>query len=456
MLPLSVQAQSSILPTTIIAPAAPGGGWDQLARTMQRTLDIERIMTRVHVENIPGAAGTLGLARFVTARRGDANALLITGLVMVGGISQHGSPVTLEQTTPIARLVGEYEVIVVPSSSKYRTLGQLLADFRAAPASIAWGGGSAGGTDQILVDLIATARGVDPRQANYVAFSGGGEATAALLGAQVTVGVSGLGEFSALLSEGRLRALAVSSPSRVNGVDVPTLRELGVPVDLANWRGLVAPPGITPARRAALIRDVERMVRSATWRQELVRRGWENLWLPGDGFTRFLAAELGRVNSLVAARRGVRAAYSTAALSRLPLLLGVLLATLLVATAVRQHLAKSRARASGAAGSVAAKAPASPLAALSSTRVVAHTGVKNRVGVALIAFGMLLDVLLIYWVGFILAGATRFAVTAYAFGERRLMRAGLGGVAFAATVYLVFRLALDVPLPIGRMWGGVG
>ncbi|MEO6444264.1 MAG: tripartite tricarboxylate transporter substrate-binding protein, partial [Gemmatimonadaceae bacterium] len=328
-------AQRAAPPLTIIAPAAPGGGWDQLARTMQRALEVEGIVSRVQVENIPGAAGTVGLARFVSARRGDPDALLITGLVMVGGISQNASPVTLEQTTPLARLVGEYEVLVVPMTSPYRTLAELLTDFGRTPASIAWGGGSAGGTDQILVDLIAAARGIDPRRANYVAFSGGGEATAALLGGQVTVGVSGLGEFAPLLAEGRVRALAISSPERVAGVDTPTLREQGVAVDVANWRGIVAPPGISPARRLALTQELERLVRSPAWRAELTRRGWDDLWLPGEGFSRFLAAEAHRVDALVAARRGVRTIYSSAALSRLPLLLGALLAVLLGIVAVR-------------------------------------------------------------------------------------------------------------------------
>ena len=426
------RAQGDAPIATIVAPAAPGGGWDQLARTVQRHLERDAPATRAQVENVPGAAGTVGLARFVSARRGVPDALLITGLVMVGGIAQNASPVTLDATTPIARLVGEYEVIVVPASSPYRTLGDLLAAFVRDPATVSWGGGSAGGTDQILVDLVASARGVDPRRVNYVAFSGGGEAAAALLGAQVTAGVSGLGEFSALIAEGRVRALAISSPRRVTGVDIPTLRDGGVDVELANWRGVVAPPGITPARRAALVARMERLSRSPEWAEELERRGWENLFLPGDAFTRFLAAERTRVEALVAARRGVRAAYSTVALTALPAVVATALALLLLATWARRGRDGVTAVAGG----------------------LGTTGAATRRprGVALIALGMAADIVLIDAIGFVSAGAVLFGVTAVAFGERRPLRVAVVAVGFAAAVWLTFRFGLDVPLPVGSLW----
>lgn len=238
-LPDAARGQQRAQSLTLVAPAAPGGGWDQLARTVARVLERERLATRVQVQNLAGAAGTIGLARFATAQRGDPNTVLIAGLVMVGGIVSNRAPVTLEATTPLARLVGEYEVIVVPARSPFATLGALLDTFRVRPGAISWGGGSAGGTDQILVDLIAQHVGVDPRRANYVAFSGGGEAVTALLGDQLTVGVSGYGEFEGHINAGRLRPLAISSRERVPGVNIPTLREAGVPIDrqtgAASW-----------------------------------------------------------------------------------------------------------------------------------------------------------------------------------------------------------------------------
>ncbi len=176
---------------TIIAPAAPGGGWDQTARAMQHALEADGLVRTVLVENVPGAAGTIGLAQFVTNRQGDENTLLVTGLVMVGAIVFNDSPASLVRTTPIARLTGEFEVIAVPASSAVTNLHGLVERLRANPGAVSWGGGSAGGTDHILAGLIAEAAGVDARRVNYVAFSGGGEAVAALLGSQVTAGISG-------------------------------------------------------------------------------------------------------------------------------------------------------------------------------------------------------------------------------------------------------------------------
>src|SRR5918997_169878 len=197
-------------PIEIMAPAAPGGGWDTTAREMQRVLQEEGIASTVEVYNVEGAGGTVGIAQLVNDEAGNDHHLMMMGLVMIGAIATNASPVTLEQTTPISSLTAEFEVIVVPADSEFQTLDDLVAAFQADPTSISWGGGSAGGTDHILVGLIAQAAGVDPTQINYVPFSGGGEALAAILGGQVSAGVSGVGEWLDQIESGELRALAVS------------------------------------------------------------------------------------------------------------------------------------------------------------------------------------------------------------------------------------------------------
>src|SRR5688572_11044769 len=262
-------AQPQVEHLRIIAPAAPGGGWDQTARVMQQVLQRAGIVRTPIVENIPGAAGTIGLARFIGAERGNGDALMVSGLIMLGGIVTHQSPVTLDDVVPIARITGEYEVIAVPASSPFTTLQQLIDAFKARPESISWGGGSAGGSDQILAGLIADAVGVAPSRVYYIAFSGGGESLSAILGGQVSVGVNGLAEFAPHINAGSVRVLAISSGERLAGLDVPTLREQGVEIVFENWRSVVAPPGITPADRDRLARAVEAMVRSTAWREAL-------------------------------------------------------------------------------------------------------------------------------------------------------------------------------------------
>jgi putative tricarboxylic transport membrane protein len=283
----------------IIAPASPGGGWDQTARAMQEAVQSAGAVKTVTVENVPGAGGTVGLAQLASQEAGKDNVLMVNGLVMVGAILTNKSAVTLDNTTPIARLTGEYEVIVVPGASDIKTLADLVAKLKADPGAVAWGGGSAGGTDHILAGLIAKAVGADVSKLNYVPFSGGGEALAAVMGGHVAAGISGYSEWEGQIKSGELRALAISSPERVSGIDVPTLKEQGVDVDLANWRAIVAPPGISDDQKKALLATVDTAVKSDGWKKTLAAKNWTDLYLPGDDFTKLLAAENARVTEIL-------------------------------------------------------------------------------------------------------------------------------------------------------------
>jgi putative tricarboxylic transport membrane protein len=269
---------------TIMAPAAPGGGWDQTARALQEAMTAEGISGNVQVVNVPGAGGTIGLAQFAQEANGDPSRLIVGGYVMVGAILTNNSPVTLDAITPIARLTGEYEVIVVPAASPLTDLAGLAAALKANPGAVSWAGGSAGGTDHITAGLFAKTVGADPKAVNYIAFSGGGEALAAVLGNQVTVGISGYGEFQAQVEAGALRVLGVSAPERVAVIDAPTFKEGGVDLTVQNWRMIAAGPGLTPEQVATITADIEKTVNSASWAKTLETKGWINTWLAGDAF----------------------------------------------------------------------------------------------------------------------------------------------------------------------------
>jgi putative tricarboxylic transport membrane protein len=292
-------AAAQIQGLEIVVPAAPGGGWDQTGRAMQSALQEADLASGIQVVNIPGAGGTIGLAQFVSSKEGQGNALLTGGLVMLGAILTNQSPVTLEQVTPIARLTGEYEAIVVPASSDIQTLDDLIAQFKEDPQSVSWGGGSAGGTDHMLVGLIAKAAGVDPSGINYVPFAGGGEALASILGGHVTAGVSGYQEFAGQIETGDLRPLAISSAERLEGVDIPTLKEQGVDVELTNWRAVFAPPDISDEDKQALADAVGQMVESEAWQNTLKERAWLNLYLPPDEFAQFLEQDRQQVETVL-------------------------------------------------------------------------------------------------------------------------------------------------------------
>jgi putative tricarboxylic transport membrane protein len=253
----------------------------------------------VQVYNVAGAGGTVGLAQFVSEAKGDPHELMVGGLVMVGAIQTNKSPVNLTQVTPLALLTAEAEAIAVPTDSKYENLQQLIDDFKADPTAISWGGGSAGGTDHILVGLIAKEVGVDPAQINYIAHSGGGEATAAILSGAVSAGVSGVSEFIDQVEAGEMRILAVSSEERVEGVDAPTIKEAGVDVALINWRAVFGPPDLTPEERDAVVAEIQEMHDSEEWQQALEANGWTDFFKAGDEFETFLNDEVTRIEGVL-------------------------------------------------------------------------------------------------------------------------------------------------------------
>lgn len=298
----SGEGQAARSNLTAIAPAAAGGGWDLVAREAQQALRTGSIVNTVQVVNIPGAGGTIGLAQ-LAGLAGEGTTMMVTGTVMLGGISQSGSATDLQDTTPIARLAEDFEVVAVPDSSPFRTLDDLLGAWAADPTALPIGGGSAGGIDHMVAAQLARARGIAPQDLQYTPHAGGGELTLSLLSTAagtVEVGISGYNDFRDLVDSGQLRVLAVVSPERLTGVDAPTMTELGLPeVDLVNWRGLVAPQGITDAERVELEQIVREMVSTESWSEAVERNRWVRSEIYGEDFARFLVGEQERIDALL-------------------------------------------------------------------------------------------------------------------------------------------------------------
>ena len=281
----------------IMAPASPGGGWDQTSRAIQTVMQNQNLAKPVQVFNVSGAGGTIGLAQLYNSK-GDGNQMMTMGLVMVGAILTNSSKVDLSRVTPLARLTGEYEVLVVPANSPYKTMKDFAAAWK-TNNGLAVAGGSAGGTDHMLVGLLAKSAGVDPKKMNYVPFSGGGETLAAVLGNQVAGAVAGYGEFEAQIKAGRLRAIGISAPKRQVGIDAQTFKEQGYAVELSNWRGIVAPPGVSAADKAKLVAALDKMHASKEWQDTLKTRGWTDLYLSGSKYDIFLKTEANRAKGIL-------------------------------------------------------------------------------------------------------------------------------------------------------------
>jgi putative tricarboxylic transport membrane protein len=283
----------------LFVPAAPGGGWDGTARVIEKVLRETGAVQGVPFEHVPGAGGTVGLLRFVGGLRGRCNTLMVSGLTLLTSSIVNRSPVNVAQAVPIARLIGETHVLVVPADSPIRTAADFAAAFRADPRGMTVAGGSAGGTDHILLGMIAEALGIEPAAVSYVAFAGGGPAVTAIIGSQVRAGISNWSEFAQHIESGRMRAIGLSAESRLPGVDVPTLREGGIDAVLYNWRGVWAPPAIPEAHRDELAALMEAMATSSAWQREAAQRGWQRLYQPRAAFAAFLEAEARAVEAVL-------------------------------------------------------------------------------------------------------------------------------------------------------------
>ncbi|SEP78446.1 putative tricarboxylic transport membrane protein [Lentzea xinjiangensis] len=283
----------------VLVPNAPGGGYDITARTAAKAMEDADLLRNAEVFNLPGAGGTVGLGRTV-GERGNGKLIMSMGLGVVGAVYTNKSPSSLLDTTPIAKLIEEPDIVVVGKDSPYTSMQQLVDAWKANPGTVTVGGGSApGGPDHLAPMLIAKAVGLPPKTVNYIPFDGGGELLASVLGGKVAFGVSGVGEYRDQIQAGTLRVLAVTSGDRIPGIDAPTLRQSGVDVEFTNWRGIVAPPGISDTDRAKLVEVFTRLQKTPQWAEALQRNGWTDAFAPGDEFRTFLENENKRVATVL-------------------------------------------------------------------------------------------------------------------------------------------------------------
>lgn len=277
--------------------ANPGGGFDQTGRSLGAALVASGLAKTTTFENKGGAGGTIGLAQFVNTEKGNPAAMIVTGAVMVGAIETGKPPITLKNATPIARLFADTMILVVNASSPIQSVKDLVDRLKANPGSVSWGGGSKGSVDHILSGLFAKEVGVEPQKVNYVPFQGGGEASAAILGGHVTVGIAGVSEFMPFVQSGKMRALGISSSFPIAGLK--PLKEQGVNVEIYNWRGVYGAPGITAEQRKSLIDAVVKATEHPSWRDSLKKNDWAPFLQTGDEFGAYVEAEHKRLGAIL-------------------------------------------------------------------------------------------------------------------------------------------------------------
>lgn len=282
-----------------MVPGSTGGGYDQTARTLGKALIEGKLASGASYENKNGAGGTLGLAQFANASKGEVNALMVMGAVMVGGVVQNKPQITLASVTPIARLFTEYNVIAVRKDSPHKSMQELINDFKANPSSVKWGGGSKGSVDHIGIAEIASKVGVPVDKMNYIAFGGGGEVVAATLGGHITAITGGYAELSKYIESGQFRVLAVGAPIRLTGLNAPTLKEQGLDMLIGNWRGVYGAASITPQQRKELTDAVAAATKTPYWQEQMKANAWTPSLMVGDEFTKFVDDEHARLRAML-------------------------------------------------------------------------------------------------------------------------------------------------------------
>jgi len=293
----SADAGKPLTGMRLMVPNSPGGGYDVTARTAAKVMEDAKIANSMEVFNLSGAGGTVGLARLVN-EKGNGDLAMMMGLGVVGATYTNKATSKLSGTTPIARLIEEPSGIMVAKDSPYQTLDDLIAAWKANPSKVSVGGGSSpGGPDHLLPMQLAAAVGIDAKKVNFVSYDGGGDLLPAILGNKLGFATSGTGEYLDQIKSGAVRVLATTGAQRLPSVDAKTLKEQGVDLVFTNWRGVVAPPGITAEKKEQWVKAFDAMHGSAEWKDALAKNGWSDAYLSGEGFSTFLTEQDQRVSS---------------------------------------------------------------------------------------------------------------------------------------------------------------
>lgn len=278
-------------------PANPGG-YSLTADAITDALKAEGLLGSATSVYKPGAGGSVGLAAFQEIK-GKPEAAMVTGIAMTGGLYSNKSTLNLLASTPIAKILREYGGIVVPASSKYRTLKQLLDDLVVKPNAVSIAGGSKGGIDHQIIGLLSQKAGVDPTKLNYVVFSGGPEVITSLLSNSTQVGVSGALDFAPFVASGKLRYLGVSSAKKLPGIKAKTFVSQGYDLVYGNWRGIMAPADLPKADYLNLIKVIDIMHVSPSWQAQIVKNRWDNEFVAGAAFKVFLEKHIPEINAVM-------------------------------------------------------------------------------------------------------------------------------------------------------------
>jgi len=277
----------------LISPASPGGGSDRAMRVLQKILQDKRLIeASSSVVNKPGAGQGVGFF-YLNQHAGDGHYLAPASPSFLASNLVGTQSIGYADVTPLALLMTEHVAFTVNAASSVHNGKDLLDKLRKDPGAVSIAVAPAlGNHEHIAFILVAKAAGIDYRKVKTVVFNGTGEAAAAVTGGHVDFMVSPGATVAELAAGGKLRVVAVSSSHRLRGAlaATPTWKEQGIDVVFAGWRGFVGPRGLNKAQVAYWEAVFEKLAQTPEWKEEVENNYWDNNYLPGEEFRKFLQA----------------------------------------------------------------------------------------------------------------------------------------------------------------------
>jgi len=280
-------------PVEMVVAGSAGGGLDTVGRAIDTALRETKLFPENFViKNVGGAGGNVARSQ-VNLKKGDGHVLYVESNRIYVNRIVGTTKLTHRDVTPVARLITEYIAWVVRADSPYKTPKDVFDKLKQDTDSVVFGVGTVPSNDQMNILRPVMAAGIDPKKIKVVAFKSGGDLMIQLLGGHVPVISTGLSEAMEQVKAGKVRVIAVSAPNPLPGelAQVPTWRSMGIDVAILHWRGVFAPPGISPDVLAYWNKTFGQMVKTDAWKKQLALYGWFDAYADSDTFTKDLNTE---------------------------------------------------------------------------------------------------------------------------------------------------------------------
>jgi tripartite-type tricarboxylate transporter receptor subunit TctC len=283
----------------IVVPFGPGSTPDIVARLLGEQLQAKYPGSAFVIENKPGAGGNTGTDAVAKAAPDGATiGVSIGGPLAINTILFSKLPYDPKKDiAPVTQLVTMPSALAVHPDLGVKNVADLIALLKKEPGKYNFGSIGNGSLSHLTMEAIAQKSGA---QLVHIPYPSSPAAMTALVRGDVHMTVLPAIAVTPQADVGKVNILAVSLPKRSPYLsNIPTLKEAGIDVELFNWRGVFAPPDISAEDKAAMVKLMEDMTKSAAWAEECKNRQWTSIPLTGDAYEKFLKEDIARIEGIL-------------------------------------------------------------------------------------------------------------------------------------------------------------